>query len=265
MRHLLCVAVPGLLLPQAGCIPFGCGGYTGTHDAVYSRNGTDTLILCADDDGTYQSYVVDTGSPTTTDEGYFHQTTHFDQERELELEHGSAVHGSTARLAFDVQFQPDGSLLTPQLGPDAWQAMDLDKVALDHADTRCVDLHNRSWWGTNEPGRMDTYAPIPGGDSPDEGSGSRLILCDNGGFVADLESESMAVEGFYSDSKGSLGSDDSPLFVLSPVFDQTGTGSGVSTTGLGATSITWGKADDVQDAFERCSDLENRPWWSAQP
>ena len=58
---------------------------------------------------------------------------------------GSAMRGDDGKLAFTFTLGQE-VLTTPEIGAATWQAMPLDRTALDHADVRCTDLEMRSWW-----------------------------------------------------------------------------------------------------------------------
>jgi len=119
MRNVLFLLIA---TSMAGCL---CGGYDGGGDRVYQRNGAEMLILC--ENGGFVASLE-----TNMLEGRSDGAT--------------ATLGETGELAFDLQYNADGTMTTPQLGTAAWTAMDLDQVALDHANVMCNDLTTRSWW-----------------------------------------------------------------------------------------------------------------------
>jgi hypothetical protein len=135
MRTLLASLLLGsLIVTTAGC-PMGCSAFQGSSDKVYAR-GQDQLILCENG-----GYTVDLASGTQ--EGFY-----------TENAAGTAVaftgtDGATAAHAFDLSVGNDGSAMIPQFGATAWTEVNLDQVALDHADARCRDLETRTWWATS--------------------------------------------------------------------------------------------------------------------
>ena len=49
MRNVLLASLVAFaaLLPASGCVPFGCGGFEGGNDSVYTRNDSaEMLIIC---------------------------------------------------------------------------------------------------------------------------------------------------------------------------------------------------------------------------
>ena len=115
------------LLLMSGCL---CGGYDGGGNKVYQRSGAELLILC--ENGGFVANLT-----SSTIEGrYMEQTPDV----------GIGVDGATGDLAFDFTDHHDGTASTPQLGDTPWTQMNLDQVALDHANVQCTDLEAREWW-----------------------------------------------------------------------------------------------------------------------
>jgi hypothetical protein len=56
--------------------------------------------------------------------------------------------GPDGQVAFDFITNTDGTVSTPQLGDGAWTSVNMDQVALDHANVQCNDLTTRAWWGS---------------------------------------------------------------------------------------------------------------------
>ena len=132
MRNVLLASLVAFaaLLPASGCIPFGCGGFEGGNDTVYTREGGEMLIMCGNG-----GFVANL------------QTTSIEGRMEINTDGASiGVKGDDQSLAFDWVSASDGGMNTPQLGGGAWQYQSLDKVALDHADVQCKDLETRTWW-----------------------------------------------------------------------------------------------------------------------
>lgn len=118
----------------AGCIPLGCGGYSGGDDRVYAR-GADSLILC--DNG---GFVATNGSATI--EGRL--------EDDAQAAVTTGVEGDDDATIFTYS---DGDLSTDALtttgfGSAAWTEQTENQVSLDHANVRCTDLTTRTWWNT---------------------------------------------------------------------------------------------------------------------
>lgn len=125
----LVAAVAATLLPATGCVPFGCGGFTGANDRVYARNNTEMLVICENG-----GFVANLESQSI--EGRIEYNADGTAE---------AVKGDDMSLAFDWVTNP-GTAITPQLGDAQWTEQNLDKTALDHADVLCKDLETRTWW-----------------------------------------------------------------------------------------------------------------------
>ena len=129
----LTAVIATTLLANAGCIPFGCGGYSGNGDTVYARGG-DQLVLCANGGFTVMT------SGTTIEGKLVPNSAAVDQGYE----------GDNGQLVFTIE---DGSaantIETVGLGSGAWTEVDEDQVSLDHADTLCQALETRAWWATN--------------------------------------------------------------------------------------------------------------------
>jgi hypothetical protein len=132
MRNVLLASLAAFaaLLPASGCVPFGCGGFEGGNDTVYTRNDSaEMLIICGNG-----GFVANL------------QTTSLEGRMEYNAD-GTAigVKGDDQSLAFDWISDAEG-MSTPQLGAGTWTYQNLDKVALDHADVLCQDLETRTWW-----------------------------------------------------------------------------------------------------------------------
>jgi hypothetical protein len=128
MNKLLAAILVAIVTTAAGC---SCGAFNGADDRVYAR-GSDALILCEND-----GFVADVASGTI--EGKY--VTNPDGTITMHR-------GDDPESSYAVTFQPDGTLMTTNLGDGAWNEMTLNKVELDHADVRCTDLANRAWWST---------------------------------------------------------------------------------------------------------------------
>ncbi|MGE5184724.1 MAG: hypothetical protein ACM31C_21780 [Acidobacteriota bacterium] len=94
----------------------------------------------------------------------------------------------------------------------------------------------------------------------------QLILCENGGFTADLATGT--VEGYYTDNApgstvavvGTTGGTDQPAFDLSNNADGTAS---IPSFGAGTwTEVALDKTG-LDHADTRCQDLETRAWWTA--
>src|SRR5678815_2554352 len=111
-----------LLIPVlvSACI---CDGYSGDGNKVYQRGGTEMLILCENG-----GFVANLQSSTL--EGRYMESS---------PGAGFGVNGTDGQLAFDLMKQADGTATTPQLGDTPWTEMQLDMVALDHANVQCTD------------------------------------------------------------------------------------------------------------------------------
>lgn len=132
MRTILAALLLGSLVVTATGCPMGCSAFSGSGDKVYAR-GSDQLFLC-----TNGGYAADVNGATV--EGFY-----------TENAAGSAIaytgtDGATAQHSFDMSLATNGSATIPQFGTTAWTQVNLDQVALDHADKRCQDLETRTWW-----------------------------------------------------------------------------------------------------------------------
>jgi hypothetical protein len=101
-----------------------------------------------------------------------------------------------------------------------------------------------------------------GGNRAFERNNEMLLLCDNGGYVAVLETEML--EGRYSEptpgmALGNRGADGALAFELSIPGDGTATA-----PQLGGTAWNYKALDqyDLDHANVLCSDLELRDWWN---
>lgn len=129
MRTVLLASLLAITtLPATGCL--GCGGFTGAGDKVYARN-TEMMILCENG-----GFVVNLSASTL--EGKFMQTA----------DSSFGINGPDGQLAFDFVSNTDGTATTPQLGDGTWTPVDMDQVALDHANVQCTDLTTRPWWSS---------------------------------------------------------------------------------------------------------------------
>ena len=127
MSRLLLASILVSLAFLPSCIPLGCGGFQGKGDQVYSR-GQDELILC--------------------ENGGFVATTSIDGTIEGRVDGDELVRGDNGAFVSALDYDSDGTLLTPDMGANAWQPVQEDQTALDHADTACQTLETRSWWNT---------------------------------------------------------------------------------------------------------------------
>ncbi len=130
---LLAVLLASAATLAIGCdLPIGgCGGYVGGNDRVMAR-GTDALILCENG-----GFAVTLASGNL--EGRYALDT-FDT---------TIVHGTmtdTQTVAFTLVESTDGTSSAAELGAGAWTDVALDQVAIDHANTQCVNLESRTWW-----------------------------------------------------------------------------------------------------------------------
>ena len=115
-----------ILVTFTGC---SCGAFSGKDDRVYAR-GNDALILCENG-----GFVADVA--TGTIEGRY--TVNADTSI-------TATRGDDPATTYMLTFQADNTLATTNLGDGAWNELTLNKTELDHADVRCTDLANRTWW-----------------------------------------------------------------------------------------------------------------------
>jgi hypothetical protein len=130
MRTLLAIFLLGSMASTLSGCP-GCGAFSGGNDRVFAR-GNDQLILCENG-----GYAADVGGSTF--EGFLTDNAA-----------GSAIavvgtDGVTRQHSFDLSYDAGGAAI-PQFGSGEWTELSLDKTALDHADVRCQDLENRTWW-----------------------------------------------------------------------------------------------------------------------
>lgn len=109
----------------------GCGGYAGTNDRVLAR-GADSLILCENG-----GFAVNLASGNL--EGRYASDS-FD----TSITHGTMA--ATQTVAFTLVESTDGTASATELGAGAWTDVALDQVAIDHANTQCVNLEARTWW-----------------------------------------------------------------------------------------------------------------------
>lgn len=117
-----------------GCL--GCGAYSGSGDQVFAR-GNDQLILCENG-----GYVATVNNATL--QGFY-----------TENAPGSSIayvgtDGPTGQHSFDMTAQTDSWSIT-QFGDGSWDAVALDKTALDHADSLCQNLETQTWWTATQP------------------------------------------------------------------------------------------------------------------
>jgi hypothetical protein len=130
MKRLALIVVPLVVLLMPGCIPFGCGGYSGGGDTVYAR-GSDQLVLC------------ENGGFVATSNG---QTI----EGKLETDTSATtlgIEGDDNTTVFTLDgTSGDSTVDTDGLGAGEWDYVNENQVGLDHANTLCTDLTNRAWW-----------------------------------------------------------------------------------------------------------------------
>jgi hypothetical protein len=130
MKRLALILVPLVVLLMPGCIPFGCGGYSGGGDTVYAR-GSDQLVLC------------ENGGFVATSNG---QTI----EGKLETDTSATtlgIEGDDNTTVFTLDgTSGDSTVDTDGLGAGEWDYVNENQVGLDHANTLCTDLTNRAWW-----------------------------------------------------------------------------------------------------------------------
>ena len=105
-----------------------------------------------------------------------------------------------------------------------------------------------------------------GGDTVLSRNADSLVLCENGGFVANLSTG--VVEGRYTEATDGSGGGTAVrgdtgqvAFVLTENTDGT-----ASTTLIGDQPWTHMSLNKVEldHADVQCTDLQNRPWWGAQ-
>jgi hypothetical protein len=132
---LASLALAPLLLVE-GCIPFGCGGYSGGGDKVY-QNGNDTLIVCSN--GGFVALANGSmtleGKVTDSDSGSDAVVTGND--------------GATGAVDFELTTSGDGTTTVPTLAPGQWSEASLDAAQLDHYDWYCQQLPSQSWWSAS--------------------------------------------------------------------------------------------------------------------
>jgi hypothetical protein len=116
--------------------------------------------------------------------------------------------------------------------------------------TGCVPFGCGAYEGTND--RVYTRE-----------SGEMLIVCSNGGFVANLQTTSLEGRMEYNTDGTAIGvkGEDASL-----AFDWIENADGVSTPQLGASTWTYQNLDKValDKADILCQDLETRAWWAQQ-
>ena len=130
MKRLALILVPLVVTLMPGCIPFGCGGYSGGGDTVYAR-GSDQLILCENG-----GFVATSNGATI--------------EGKLETDTSAVtigIEGDDNATVFTLDgTNGDSTVDTDGLGSGEWDYVDENQVGLDHANSLCTDLTNRSWW-----------------------------------------------------------------------------------------------------------------------
>lgn len=132
MRTLLAaLLLASIAITATGC-PMGCSAFNGSGDKVYAR-GSDQLILCENG-----GFAADVNGSTI--EGFYTENTSGTIDGTV---------GATGVHAFDMTSASDGTETIPELGGSGWTYVSLDKVALDHANTRCTDLETRTWWSSS--------------------------------------------------------------------------------------------------------------------
>lgn len=115
-----------ILVALTGCL---CGGFAGGNDRVYQRND-DVLILCENG-----AFVVKQGGVET--DGMVNAATNGAEVGTLD---------DTAQVVFTLtENRTAGTASAPEL-PGAWAAVQLDTVAIDHANLQCTRLESASWW-----------------------------------------------------------------------------------------------------------------------
>jgi hypothetical protein len=120
---LILVSLSATLMP--GCIPFGCGGYSGGGDTVYAR-GNDQLVLCENG-----GFVATSNGATI----------------EGKLETDLGIEGDDNSTVFTLDgTSGDSTVDTAGLGSGEWDYVNENQVGLDHANTLCTDLTTRAWW-----------------------------------------------------------------------------------------------------------------------
>ena len=129
MRTFLAsLLLAAIAVTATGC-PLGCGAFQGEGDKVYAR-GSDQMVLC--ENGLYSINVAD-----KTLEGFYTENS---------TSNYTGTDGASGAHSFDLVFASDGSATSTQLGTGAWTAVELDKTALDHADTICQGLTKQAWY-----------------------------------------------------------------------------------------------------------------------
>jgi hypothetical protein len=119
-----------------------------------------------------------------------------------------------------------------------------------------------------------TLSGCPGGCGAYQGAGDQvyargsdqLILCDNGGFTADVASGT--IEGYYTENApgstvavvGTTGSTDEHAFDLTSNADGTAT---IPQFGADAWQVVSLDKTGLDHADARCQDLATRTWWTA--
>ncbi len=130
MKRLALIFAAGLATLQTGCIPFGCGGYSGGGDTVYAR-GTDQLVLCENG-----GFVATSNGATI--------------EGKLETDTSAVtigIEGDDSATVFTLDgTSGDSTVDTDGLGAGEWDYVNENQVGLDHANSLCTDLTTRAWW-----------------------------------------------------------------------------------------------------------------------
>jgi hypothetical protein len=102
-----------------------------------------------------------------------------------------------------------------------------------------------------------------GGNRAFERNSEMLLLCENGGFVASLETSML--EGRYVDNTGMVvgtkGEDGSIAFELSDNSDGTSTAPQLGSTAWTSVELDYVAADHSNVL---CKELEARAWWSGE-
>jgi hypothetical protein len=133
MKRLALILVPLVAMLVPGCIPFGCGGYSGGGDTVYAR-GSDQLILCENG-----GFVATSNGATI--------------EGKLETDTSAVtigIEGDDNTTVFTLDgTSGDSTVDTAGLGSGEWDYVNENQVGLDHANTLCSDLTNLSWWSAS--------------------------------------------------------------------------------------------------------------------
>jgi hypothetical protein len=179
---LLAAAVTASSLLTACPLVPQCGGFQGAGDQVFASAHGDSFVACENG-----------GFAATFADGRSFSGLRFGE---------NVIDAATGAVAFDFEMG-DETARSNALGGGDFTVVDMNEVALDHADALCRDIANQPWFVT-QSAQLPVATAFVAEDATGDGTAATMLLCPDGTAQIELAG-SPAQTGTYSAESGELG------------------------------------------------------------